>query len=60
VLELKYLKKSEAKNLEAAAEEGRRQLRRYLDHPDIARHGDMVGYLLVFVGYEAKVVEEMR
>ena len=60
VLELKYLKKSEAKNLGAAAEEGRRQLRRYLDHPDIARHGDMVGYLLVFVGYEAKVVEEMR
>jgi hypothetical protein len=60
VLELKYLKKSEAKDLEATAEEGRRQLRRYLDHPNIARHGDMVGYLLVFVGYEAKVVEEMR
>ena len=60
LIELKHLKKKDAPQLSIITEEGRTQLHRYLSHPDIAWHGDVVGYLLVVAGYEVKVVVEIR
>ena len=60
VFELKYLKKEEAGRLEEVTGEGRRQLLGYLAHPDLARHKDLAGYLIVVAGHEAKVVEQVN
>jgi hypothetical protein len=59
LIEVKHLKKKDAARLEAEAEEGRAQLRRYLSHPDIARKGDVIGWLLVVVGYEVVIAEQV-
>lgn len=59
LIELKYLRKSEQARLEEKAAEGRAQLHRYLAHPDIARHGDFCGWLLVVVGYEVALLEKV-
>jgi hypothetical protein len=59
LIELKHLKKKDAARLEAEAEQGRAQLRRYLSHPDIARKGDVIGWLLVVVGYEVVIAEQV-
>jgi hypothetical protein len=59
LLEVKHLKKRDAAQLAETAEEGRAQLRRYLAHPDIARRGDVLGWLLVVVGYEVAVAERV-
>ena len=59
LFELKYLKKSEAAQLEKTAEEGRKQLRGYMAHPSIRAHGDFTAYLWVVVGQEVKVLEEV-
>ena len=60
LIELKYLKKSEAEKLEEAAEEGRKQLQDYLSHKDIATRSDMVGYLMIVIGYEVKLLEQIK
>jgi hypothetical protein len=60
LIELKHLKKSDKDKLEAEAEAGREQLRRCLAHEDIARHGDFSGWLMVVVGYEVVLLEELR
>jgi len=60
LIELKYLRKREQAGLEEKAAEGRAQLQRYLAHPDITRHGDFCGWLLVVVGYEVALLEEVR
>jgi hypothetical protein len=60
LIELKHLKKTERDQVETEAQTGREQLQRYLAHEDIARHGDFSGWLMVIVGYEVVVLEEMR
>jgi hypothetical protein len=60
LIEPKCFKKSEKGKLEAEAEAGREQLRRCLAHEDIARHGDFSGWLMVAVGYEVMLLEELR
>lgn len=57
-IELKYLKKSEANRLEKVAADGREQLRGYLQHDDLQSIPNLRGWLIIFVGTEAKVVEE--
>lgn len=59
LLEVKHLKKRDAAQLAETAEEGRAQLRRNLAHPDIARRGDVLGWLLVVTGYEVAVAERV-
>lgn len=60
LIELKYLRKSEQPKLEEKAEEGRAQLKRYLSHPDIAEHGDFMAWLMVVVGYEVALLENVE
>ncbi|NBC09418.1 MAG: AAA family ATPase [Bacteroidetes bacterium] len=59
LIELKYLQKSERSKLEEKADEGRTQLKRYLNHEDIAQHGDFKAWLMVVVGYEVVLLEEV-
>jgi hypothetical protein len=61
VFELKHLQKKDATPaaVAAAAEEGRTQLRRYLSHPLLSKHGDFTAILWVVVGYEVAMVEEV-
>ncbi|MEM6262395.1 MAG: AAA family ATPase [Bacteroidota bacterium] len=57
--ELKYLKQKESAQLETALEEGRAQLRRYLTSEALQTQPDLRAWLVVFVGTEMKVVEEV-
>jgi hypothetical protein len=54
--ELKYLKKSESKQLAAKAEEARTQLEAYLQSDDLRNIPNLVAYAIVFVGPKAKSV----
>ncbi|MDW8231135.1 MAG: PD-(D/E)XK nuclease domain-containing protein, partial [Saprospiraceae bacterium] len=54
LIELKYVKKEDAKRLEVVKEEGRQQLRQRLAHPDVVRRGGVLGWLITVVGYEAQ------
>ena len=58
--ELKYLKKKEAARLEEKAEEARAQLREYLQTDDLRRVSGLAAYAIVFVGSEAKSVEQVK
>ncbi|MBV7337559.1 PD-(D/E)XK nuclease domain-containing protein [Chloroflexi bacterium TSY] len=58
--ELKYLKRSEASQLKTKKQEARTQLRRYLQHDDLQSLSDLRAWIIVFVGPEAKAVEEIR
>ena len=60
LIELKHLKKTERGKVDAEAQAGREQLQCYLAHEDIARHGDFSGWLMVLVGYEVVLLEEVR
>lgn len=60
LVEVKHLKKKDKRNLDSVTEEGRKQLSAYLEHPDVARHGDFLGWLIVVVGYEVVLLEEVR
>ncbi|MCS7035373.1 MAG: PD-(D/E)XK nuclease domain-containing protein [Saprospiraceae bacterium] len=55
LIELKYLKKQEADLAEAVRQGGRRQVEAYLSQPDVARQGDVLGWLMLIVGTEVKV-----
>ncbi len=58
--ELKYLKKSEAKQLTAKAEEARAQLEAYLQTDDLRRIPNLAAYAIVFVGPKAKSVQRVQ
>lgn len=60
LIELKYLKKQDAARIEEVIADGRSQLQQYLSHPDISRHGDVLGWLLVVVGYEVVLTACVR
>jgi len=68
VFELKYLKKKQADQLEAVTQAAKEQLRGYLQSKELydfvvrpeAGMETMKGYVVVFVGAEAKVVEEVN
>ncbi len=55
LVELKHVKKEDARLLEAVKEEGRQQVRERLLHPDMARRGDVLGWLITVLGAEAQV-----
>lgn len=57
--ELKYLKQSEADQLEAKKQEASTQLQDYLQHDDLQSLSDLRAWIIVFVGPEAKIVEEI-
>ena len=57
--ELKYLKQSEADQLEAKKQEALAQLTGYLQHDKLQSFSDLRAWIIVFVGPEAKVVEEI-
>ncbi|MDX2250206.1 MAG: AAA family ATPase [Bacteroidia bacterium] len=56
-IELKYLPKSETARLTSVKEEGVLQLKSYLQHDELKRMPNLKGWLLVFVGTEARFVE---
>lgn len=58
--ELKYLKQADASQVEEIANNGRTQLRQYLQHEKLAQLENLRAWLLVFVGTQAKVVEEIQ
>ncbi len=58
-LELKYLKKGEAKKLAAVKTQAISQLRGYLATPEAQAMPNLRGYVLVFVGNKCKVCEAM-
>ncbi len=55
LIELKYVKKEDAAQVEAVKEEGRQQVRARLSHEDVLRQGDVLGWLVVVVGHEVQV-----
>ncbi len=55
LIELKYVKKEDAAQVEAVKEEGRQQVRARLSHEDVLRQGDVLGWLMVVVGHEVQV-----
>ncbi len=55
LIELKYVKKEDAAQVEAVKEEGRQQVRSRLSHEDVLRQGDVLGWLVVVVGHEVQV-----
>ncbi|MEZ4664547.1 MAG: AAA family ATPase [Caldilineaceae bacterium] len=57
--ELKYLKQAEAEQLAAKKQEALAQMRGYLQHEDIKNLSDLRAWVIIFVGPEAKVVEEV-
>ena len=59
VFELKYLSKANEKKLEEVKAEAIAQLRGYMAHESLAKLSDLVGYVIIFVGTEAKVVEKL-
>jgi hypothetical protein len=58
--ELKYLKKKDAAQLPAKAEEAKTQLEGYLQTEDLQRVDRLAAYAIVFVGAEAKSVVRVR
>ncbi|MCB0061095.1 MAG: PD-(D/E)XK nuclease domain-containing protein, partial [Caldilineaceae bacterium] len=58
--ELKYLKQAEADQLAAKKQEAVSQLRAYLQHDDLRSLSDLRAWAVVFVGSEAKVVQEVK
>jgi hypothetical protein len=62
VFKLKYLPKKDASPaaVKKVSEEGREQLSRYLAHPLLAGPGDFTAFLWVVVGYEVKLLEEVK
>jgi hypothetical protein len=59
IFELKFLKKQAASRLAASAEAGRAQLRRYLSDPAMQSEPNLRGWLVVFVGTELQLMEEV-
>lgn len=57
--ELKFLQQKKAAELPAAIEEGRAQLRRYLEREDLQQLEGLKAWLAVFVGTELKHLEEV-
>jgi len=58
--ELKYLKQADASQLENIAANGRTQLQEYLQHEKLQRIENLRAWLLVFVGTEARIIEEIN
>lgn len=58
--ELKYLKKKDAARLKEKVEEARTQLRGYLRSDDLRHIPNLVAYAIVFVGSEAKSIEQVE
>ncbi len=58
--EVKYLKKKDAAQLPAKAEEAKTQLEGYLQTEDLQRVDRLAAYAMVFVGAEAKSVVRVR
>jgi hypothetical protein len=50
VFELKYLKKSEAKQLKSKQAEAKKQLKKYLELPEVKSWENLKAYTIVFVG----------
>ncbi|MCB0580821.1 MAG: PD-(D/E)XK nuclease domain-containing protein [Phaeodactylibacter sp.] len=59
VFELKFLHQKKAAGLPAAIDEGRAQLRRYLEREDLRQLEDLKAWLVVFVGAELRHLEEV-
>ncbi len=59
LFELKYLKKKDAAHLESVTEEAKKQLRGYLQAEEVKGLPGLRGWVIVFVGPEAKVIEEV-
>lgn len=57
--ELKFLHQKKAAELPAAIDEGRSQLRRYLEREDLRQLEDLKAWLVVFVGAELRHLEEV-
>ena len=56
---LKFLHQKKAAGLPAAIDEGRAQLRRYLEREDLRHLEDLKAWLVVFVGAELRHLEEV-
>ncbi len=52
---MKSVRQEEAAQLERVRQKGQQQVRSYLGHPDVARQGDVAGWLLTVVGCEVHV-----
>jgi hypothetical protein len=59
MIELKFLYKKDADQAETVAEEGRKQLKNYLQVEEVRGLDNLKAWLWVFVGTEAVVVEEV-
>jgi len=59
ILELKYLPKSQANQLEKVKKDGLEQVRMYASHERFTSVDRLHAYLIVFVGAKAEVVEEV-
>ena len=60
LLELKYLKKSEIKQIEKAKIEGLKQLQRYAKSTEFANKKNLKKALIIFSGKSDYVVEEIE
>ncbi len=60
IFELKFLYKKDAHQLEEVRARARQQLKEYLQADRLKELEDLRAWLLVFVGTEAKVVEEVE
>ncbi len=59
IFELKYLKKKEANQLSRKKEEAKKQLQNYLKNEEIQNLKNLKAYIIIFVGDEAKISEEI-
>jgi len=60
LIELKYLKKSEANQYEKVRKEGLKQVANYLEIPEIKELRELKSYLIIFVGNHAESIEEIK
>lgn len=60
LFELKYLKKEDAKQVKKITKEGREQLNAYLAHDKIKQLENLKAWLVVFVGEQAVVMENLQ
>jgi hypothetical protein len=59
LIELKYLKKTQANKLQQTTKDAKNQLKDYLEFEEIKNLENLKSWLIVFVGKKAEVIEEI-
>jgi hypothetical protein len=60
LIELKYLKKTQANKLQQTTKDAKNQLKDYLEFEEIKNLENLKSWLIVFVGKKAEVIEEIE